>query len=207
MSQTVLGEAKSLELRAIPSRVIEEARLTRQVAASENLYSVLKARYEEVSLQEAQTAPDLSVLDFAVPPTHPNANDAPKLFLLAIFASKAVHGVHVQKWLGDPKLPRYPGSLRLDAVGNCFNQLWRCRVIRHRTHHADRRRHVHKPKQLIQPAIRDHGVVIEQDDIVTADFGDRFLRRLAAVAQPRMDIGTPGWSGTCLLGCWRSLTF
>ena len=80
-------ESKSLELRAIPSRAIEEARLARQVAASENLYSVLKARYEEVSLAEAQTSPDLSVLDFAVPPTHPNSNDAPRLLLLAIVAS------------------------------------------------------------------------------------------------------------------------
>jgi succinoglycan biosynthesis transport protein ExoP len=80
-------ESKSLELRAIPSRAIEEARLARQVGASENLYSVLKARYEEVSLAEAQTSPDLSVLDFAVPPTHPNSNDAPRLLLLAILAS------------------------------------------------------------------------------------------------------------------------
>lgn len=80
-------ESKSLELRAIPSRAIEEARLARQVGASENLYSVLKARYEEVSLAEAQTSPDLSVLDFAVPPTYPNSNDAPRLVLLAIVAS------------------------------------------------------------------------------------------------------------------------
>jgi succinoglycan biosynthesis transport protein ExoP len=80
-------ENQSLELRAIPSRTIEEARLARQVAASENLYGVLKARYEEVSLAEAQTSPDLSVLDFAVPPTHPNSNDAPRLLLLAILAS------------------------------------------------------------------------------------------------------------------------
>ena len=48
---------------------------------------MLKARYEEVSLAEAQTSPDLSVLDFAVPPTHPNSNDAPRLLLLAILAS------------------------------------------------------------------------------------------------------------------------
>jgi len=82
--------SKSLELRAIPSRSIEEARLSRQVAASENLYSVLKARYEEVSLAEAQTSPDLSVLDYAVPPTHPNSNDGPRLLLLAIVASIGV---------------------------------------------------------------------------------------------------------------------
>ena len=80
-------ESQSSELRTIPARMIEEARLARQVAASENLYSVLKARYEEVSMQEAQTTPDLSVLDFAVPPTHPNSNDSPRLLMLAILAS------------------------------------------------------------------------------------------------------------------------
>jgi capsular exopolysaccharide synthesis family protein len=80
-------ESQSLELRAIPSRTIEEGRLSRQVGASDNLYSVLKARYEEVSLAEAQMSPDLSVLDFAVPPTHPNSNDGPRLMLLAILAS------------------------------------------------------------------------------------------------------------------------
>ncbi len=81
---------QSLELRAIPSRTIEEMRLVRQVAASENIYGVLKARYAEVSLAEAQTTPDLSVLDFAVPPTHPNSNDAPRLVLLAVLASIGV---------------------------------------------------------------------------------------------------------------------
>ena len=80
-------ESQSVELRGIPARMIVEARLARQVTASENLYNVLKARYEEVSLQEAQTTPDLSVLDYAMPPTHPNSNDAPRLLLLAILAS------------------------------------------------------------------------------------------------------------------------
>jgi succinoglycan biosynthesis transport protein ExoP len=83
---------ESLELRGIPSRTIEEARLVRQAAASENLYSGLKARHEEVSLAEAQTSPDLSVLDLAVPPTHPNSNDAPRLLVLAILASIGLAG-------------------------------------------------------------------------------------------------------------------
>ena len=80
-------EGESAELRGIPSRTIEQTRLTRQVAATENLYNILKARYEEVSLAEAQTSPDLSVLDYAVAPTHPNSNDGPRLVLLAILAS------------------------------------------------------------------------------------------------------------------------
>jgi capsular exopolysaccharide synthesis family protein len=80
-------ETQSRELQATPSRTIEEMRLVRQVAASANLYGILKGRYEEVSLAEAQTIPDLSVLDLAVPPMHPNSNDAPRLFLLAVLAS------------------------------------------------------------------------------------------------------------------------
>ena len=80
-------QSQTAELRGIPSRAIEEARLARQVTASDNLYSVLKARYEEVTLQEAQTTPDLSVLDYAMPASHPNSNDAPRLLLLAIVAS------------------------------------------------------------------------------------------------------------------------
>jgi capsular exopolysaccharide synthesis family protein len=83
-------DAQSSELRAIPTRTIEEMRLARQVSASENLYSVLKARYEEASLAEAQTTPDLSVLDLAVPPMRPNSNDAPRLILLAFIASIGV---------------------------------------------------------------------------------------------------------------------
>jgi len=85
-------ETQSVELRAIPSRMIEQTRLSRQVAASDNLYSALKSRYAEVSLAEAETSPDLSVLDYAVPPTHPNSNDAPRLLFLAIIASIGIAG-------------------------------------------------------------------------------------------------------------------
>jgi succinoglycan biosynthesis transport protein ExoP len=85
-------QSQSAELRAIPARTIEQSRLTRQVAASENLYSALKSRYEEVSLAEAQTSPDLSILDYAVAPSHPNSNDAPRLMLLAIIASIGLAG-------------------------------------------------------------------------------------------------------------------
>jgi succinoglycan biosynthesis transport protein ExoP len=101
-------ETQSLELRGIPSRTIEEMRLVRQVAASENLYGVLKARYEEVSLAEAQMTPDLSVLDVALPPTHPSSNDAPRLLLLAVLASIAVAaGIALLHDRIDPRF-RYP---------------------------------------------------------------------------------------------------
>jgi succinoglycan biosynthesis transport protein ExoP len=85
-------EIGSRELRQIPARTIEESRLVRQVSAIENLYGVLKARYQEVSLAEAETRPDLSVLDIAAPPAGPTSNDGPRLLLLAVVASIAVAG-------------------------------------------------------------------------------------------------------------------
>jgi len=80
-------DARSAQLRAMPPRATEEMRLMRQVTASGNLYTSLKTRYDQVSLVEAQTAPDLSVLDTAVAPTFPAANEAPRLMLMAIVAS------------------------------------------------------------------------------------------------------------------------
>lgn len=80
-------QSGSRELRQIPPRAIEELRLVRQVSAIESLYSVLKARYQEVSLADAQMRPDLSVLDVALPPTRPSSNDGPRLLFLAIVAS------------------------------------------------------------------------------------------------------------------------
>jgi succinoglycan biosynthesis transport protein ExoP len=80
-------DAQSSQLRAIPSRTTEQARLVRQVVASENLYNSLKARYEEVSMAEAQTTPDLAVLDTAVAPLWPSSNEAPRRLFLAVVAS------------------------------------------------------------------------------------------------------------------------
>lgn len=80
-------DARSAQLRAMPPRATEEMRLMRQVTASGSLYTSLKTRYDQVSLAEAQTSPDLSVLDTAVAPTFPAANEAPRLMLLAVAAS------------------------------------------------------------------------------------------------------------------------
>jgi len=80
-------DAGSQELRAIPARATEEMRLARRVVASESLYNSLKARYEEVSIAEAQTTPDLSVLDTAVASFVPTSNDAPRILLITVVAS------------------------------------------------------------------------------------------------------------------------
>jgi succinoglycan biosynthesis transport protein ExoP len=101
-------DAGSQELRAIPARATEEMRLARRVSASESLYNSLKARYEEVSLAEVQTTPDLSVLDTAVTPSSPTSNDAPRLLLLAIAASVGLaFGIALILDRLDPRF-RYP---------------------------------------------------------------------------------------------------
>lgn len=131
--------AQSEQLREIPARATEEMRLVRQVVASENLYNSLKARYEEVSMAEAQTLPDLSVLDVAAAPQYPNSNDATRLQLLAVLASLGLaigiallhdrldrrvrYPEHATKELGLPiaaTVPRFRpnrgGSFQLDTI-------------------------------------------------------------------------------------------
>ena len=77
----------STELKRIPPRTIEEMRLRRQVSVSENLYNLLKARYEEAKLSEAGATPDVTVLDTAVAPSFPSSNSGPRLVILAFVAS------------------------------------------------------------------------------------------------------------------------
>jgi capsular exopolysaccharide synthesis family protein len=101
-------DAGSQELRAIPPQSTEEMRLERRVTASENLYNSLKTRYEEISLAEAQTTPDLSVLDTAVAPTFPTSDDASRLLLLAVLASIGLAlGIALLRDRLDPRF-RYP---------------------------------------------------------------------------------------------------
>ncbi|MFW6201323.1 MAG: GumC family protein, partial [Gemmatimonadota bacterium] len=75
------------ELRQIPTRSIEEARLERRVTIAENLYTMLQSRYEEARLAAASTGPDVRVLDAARMPQNPVSNTVPHLILLAILVS------------------------------------------------------------------------------------------------------------------------
>jgi polysaccharide biosynthesis transport protein len=58
----LLGTASG-ELRQIPARAVEDARLRRQVEISENLYRVLQQRSDEARIAAATTVPDVRVLD------------------------------------------------------------------------------------------------------------------------------------------------
>ena len=80
-------DAGSQNLRQIPARTIEEARLRRRVALAETLYTTLQQRYEEARLAEASTIPDVRVLDAAVVPHWPVKNTARRLILVALVGS------------------------------------------------------------------------------------------------------------------------
>jgi polysaccharide biosynthesis transport protein len=84
--QQQIGEA-SREMEQIPPRAIEEARLRRQVAVTEDLYTNLQRRYEENRLASASTVPDVRILDRASPPQNPLGDQKSRLLLMAIFGS------------------------------------------------------------------------------------------------------------------------
>ncbi|MGH7699670.1 MAG: polysaccharide biosynthesis tyrosine autokinase, partial [Gemmatimonadales bacterium] len=82
----VLASA-SRELREIPPRAIEEARLDRAVTIAENLYTTLEQRYSAAQLAEASSVPDVRILDAAVVPLRPLQNRAARIVMLAFLAS------------------------------------------------------------------------------------------------------------------------
>jgi capsular exopolysaccharide synthesis family protein len=109
------------ELRQIPTRTIEEMRLTRNVAVRENLYTTLKNRYEEARLASASAIPDVSILDSAVAPQAPSSNRAPRVVALGVLGTL---GVAVLLALALDRFDhrfRYPDQitrdLRLDILG------------------------------------------------------------------------------------------
>jgi capsular exopolysaccharide synthesis family protein len=104
-------DADSRNLRAIPARAIEEARLRRGVTLAEDLYTTLQQRYEEARLAEASTVPDVRILDHAVVPQRPVKNTAPRVIMLGFVASLglAVFGAVLLDRV-DPKV-RYPDQV------------------------------------------------------------------------------------------------
>lgn len=79
--------AATIDLRQIPPRAIEEARLERQVAIAENLHSMLKQRFEEARLGAASTIPDIRILDEAVAPTRATRDSRSMVIALGFLGS------------------------------------------------------------------------------------------------------------------------
>lgn len=80
------AEAQASELREIPTRTIEEARLRRDQQMAEQLHNNLLVRLKEAELAASTSLPDLQVVDRAVPPGSPTSNDGPRFFLMASMA-------------------------------------------------------------------------------------------------------------------------
>lgn len=101
-------EADSRDLRQIPARAIEEARLRRAVGLAETLYTTLQQRYEEARLADASTIPDVRILDSAVVPRQPMGSGAMRLIFVAFvgsFGLAAMGAVLLDRM--DPRV-RYP---------------------------------------------------------------------------------------------------
>jgi capsular exopolysaccharide synthesis family protein len=99
------------ELRTIPPRLMEEAKLNRQRSIAENLYTRLRERNEEAELAALSSTPDLRVIDPAKLPRRPLRDQRMQIILLAIIGSigLAVGGVLVFDHF-DPRV-RYPEQI------------------------------------------------------------------------------------------------
>lgn len=73
------------ELEAIPPRTIEERRLERRVATTENLYNEIRGRVEAARLAAASSIPDVRILDDAAVPRRPSEDRRLPLSALILF--------------------------------------------------------------------------------------------------------------------------
>ena len=109
------------ELRDVPVRSIEEARLRRNLGTAVDLYALLKTRSAEANLAEESAVTDVSVLDAPVLPEKPTSNRAPFVIVLsAIIGIGAAAGLAFLLDRYDPRF-RYPEQaseeLGLDIIG------------------------------------------------------------------------------------------
>jgi len=114
-------QSSARALRGVPVRSIEEARLRRNVATTENLYALLKTRSAEANLAEASAVSDVSILDAPVAPETPTSNRAPFVIALsAIFGMAAAGALAFALDRYDPRF-RYPEQaseeMGLDIIG------------------------------------------------------------------------------------------
>ncbi len=122
--QTELGRrvaGQQQNLRSIPTRSIEEARLRRELGIAENLYSTLESRDQAVKLAWQSATPDVNVLDWPATSQLPSKNRAPFIILFA-FAGSLLLGSAIA--IGADRLDhrfRYPeqatGELGLEILG------------------------------------------------------------------------------------------
>jgi tyrosine-protein kinase Etk/Wzc len=108
-------------LRRVPALSLQQARLAREVAAAERLYTDVRDRYENAQLELASSVSDVQVLDPAVEPQRPLEGFAPLVIALSFLTSLVIAIVAATIWdQRDPKV-RYPNQvtrgMRMDIVG------------------------------------------------------------------------------------------
>jgi capsular exopolysaccharide synthesis family protein len=81
--------AAGRELQGIPSRTIEENRLTREVDIATSTYKSLTDRSENARLREASAIGDLSIYDPAVAPLLPTKNRRPVIIAMGLLGGLA----------------------------------------------------------------------------------------------------------------------
>jgi capsular exopolysaccharide synthesis family protein len=112
--QRVLGQqvaSGGRELREIPQRAIEEARLRRDVSIAENLFSAVQQRHSEARLAEASSIADVRLLDAAVAPQTPVRDTGARLLALGLLAGLGfgvLGAVLIDRF--DPRV-RYPDQV------------------------------------------------------------------------------------------------
>src|SRR6185437_11839576 len=74
------------QLRGVPQRAIEEARLRRDVDLATSLFTSVQQRYDEARLAEASSVADIRILDAAVAPQDPLKEKASRLVVLGFVA-------------------------------------------------------------------------------------------------------------------------
>ena len=79
--------AIEVQLRDIPPRAMQEARLQRNVDIQTVLFQDLSQRYENAKLAQAGSVPDVSILDRAVAPQNPFRNTASRLIIMGFVGS------------------------------------------------------------------------------------------------------------------------
>jgi capsular exopolysaccharide synthesis family protein len=116
--ETDLGkqvDVASRDLRQIPARSVDEARLRRAVQLAEESYNTVQGRFLEATLAaEASSVPDVRILDPAVVPQRPVKNTAPRLLFMGLVAGLGlgVVGAVLLDRL-DPRV-RYPEQVSRD---------------------------------------------------------------------------------------------
>ncbi|HEV2671134.1 MAG TPA: GNVR domain-containing protein, partial [Gemmatimonadales bacterium] len=115
--ETELGRQVTVasgDLRQMPRRTIDEARLTRNAQLKEQTYTALQQRFDQARLAAEATVPDVRILDPSIVPQRPFTNTTPRLLLMGLIVGLGL-GIVAAIVLdrADPRV-RYPQQVSRD---------------------------------------------------------------------------------------------